>query len=393
MKDVKKIIFLGNPVSERDAVMGRIHDVNIADNIAQNTVIKGLHERYGEDLTVVSVSADKKATPDIDLDGIKSQTIASNNRNAITYYLSTMMNYTKRLYALMKYFHGRDVLIITNGPYIYRALAVLVAKWRYRNVKWVPFLVGAVEVPEVKFPFSLISKLSRWTIRRADGAITYVAKSVLDYMPGKPFVEIVYLIDDTLLQIYRDYCSKKNDTFTITYTGALTSIYNIGVIIEVIRQTGTMYHWVFAGGGQYEEEIETMSKDDRYNVDYLGKVSNIEAAKLQKASHLLLCLKGGNYSAINQYYSKYAASGKLTEYLCSGVPILAGDIPAFSEKIRPFATFEKEQTVDRIIDKLADIKESYADKVMLAERGQEYAFKYFSAEYQNKKIYDFLENL
>jgi glycosyltransferase involved in cell wall biosynthesis len=125
----------------------------------------------------------------------------------------------------------------------------------------------------------------------------------------------------------------------------------------------------------------------------LGRVSNVEAIKLQKSSHLLLCLKGGVHTKINQYYSKYAASGKLIEYLCSGTPILAGDIPAFSDTVKPFMTCEKDQTVDKVTRTLVDIEENYADKLKKAQKGQQYAFKYFTAEHQNKNIYDFLESL
>ena len=389
---MKKIVYVGNPVPEEMVESSKAHNVNIADNIAQNTMIKGLHQYYGKNLTVISVSSTKEPA-ELDLGyGVTAQTIASSNIHRAIYYLSIARNYTKKLNELLKDSRGKDTIVITNGPYVYMALPALIARWRY-GAKWIPFLIGAVEIPEAKFPYSLISKMSRWTAKKADGAITYVAKSVEDYMPGKPYVEIVYLIDDALMNLYRDGGSKKNKKFTIAYTGALTSIYNIDIVIEVIKKTGTTYRWVFAGVGQYAAEIEQLSRDERYDVEYLGRVSNVEAIEVQKSSHLLLCKRGGVHSKINQYYSKYAASGKLTEYLCSGTPILAGDIPAFSQAIRPFATFEKHQTVDRIIKDLADIKDNYAGKVAQAKKGQDYAFKYFNARYQNKKIYDFLESL
>lgn len=391
-KKGKKIIFIGNPVPEANVKQDMVSNINIADNIAQNTVVKGLHTYYKNDLVVITISPDNKLRL-VDLGyGVNAHAISSAKVNRIFFYLSITKNYTKKLIEILKDLQSDNTIVITNGPYIYIALPVMIARLKYK-LKWVPFLIGAIEVPEERFPLSLISKLSRWTVKKVDGAITYVAKSVTDYMPEKPFVEIVYLIDKTLMEMYRNRVSKKSKKFTITYTGALTDIYNIDVIIEVIKKTGNTYRWVFAGVGRHAEKINILSQDEMYDVSYYGKVSNIEAIKLQKESDLLLCLRGGNKSKINQYYSKYAASGKLTEYLCSGVPILAGDIPAFSEDIRPFATYEKNQTVDQISDDLMDIKKNYSKKVILAKKGQEYAFKYFNAEYQNKKIYDFLESL
>lgn len=390
---VKEIIYIGNPVPVEAVADCGVHDVNVADNIAQNTVIRGLHERYGQRLTVVSVVADEGPAEFELIEGLSVKAVRSSGRNVVAYYWSVMVNYTQMLTTLLEERSGSDVIVITNGPYIYRAMSVLLARQKFPNVKWVPFLIGAVEVPEAKFPFSLVSRLSRWTVKRAEGAITYVARTVEDYMPGKPYVEIVYLIENALLDIYRQDVGLRNEKFTIAYTGALTSIYNLDLIIEVIKQTGSQYRWVFAGAGKYASEIESLSADKRFDVNYLGTVSNIEAIELQKSSHLLLCLKGGDHSKVNRYYSKYAASGKLTEYLCSGTPVLAGDIPAFSESIREFAIFENKQTVGQIVKDIAEIKADYSANLDRALRGQEHALRFFNAHHQNERIHRFLEDL
>lgn len=388
----KRVIFVGNPVPESMVEASKVHNVNIADNIAQNTMIKGLHEHYGENLTVISVSSEKNPGK-LDLGyGVNAEMISSNNFHRAIYYLSIAKNYTKKLSSILKDSKGTDTIIITNGPYIYMALPAMIARWRY-GAKWIPFLVGSVEIPEARFPYNFVSKMSRWTAKKADGAITYVANSATDYMPNKPFVEISYLIADDLMKLYHDYKPKKPTKFTIAYTGALTNIYNIDIVIDVIKKTGKKYHWVFAGVGQNADKIEKLAEDNMYDVDYLGRVDNVAAVKLQKSSHLLLCLRGGDHSRVNRYYSRYAASGKLIEYLCSGTPILAGDIPGFSDKIKPFMICEKNQTREQITKDLADIEKNYHSKLELAEKGQQYAFKYFTADYQNKNIYEFLESL
>ena len=388
----RNIIFVGNPVPEEMVKSSSVHNVNIADNIAQNTMIKGLHQYYGDGLKVVSVSSLKN--PDVlDLGyGVDALMISSSNAHRAIYYLSITWNYTKKLIDILKENPNQEAIIITNGSYIYMALPIMLARLRY-GIKWIPFLVGSVEIPEARFPYSVISKMSRWTSKRADGVITYVAKSAIDYMPGKPFVEIFYLIEEKLMRAYRDSGVRKTDKFTIVYTGALTSIYNIDIVIEVIKKTGNKYHWIFAGLGQYSEEIQELSRAAKYDVNYVGTVSNIEAVELQKSADLLLCLKGGYHSRVNQYYSKYAASGKLIEYLCSGTPILAGDIPGFSDKIKPFMTCENSQTPDNIISDIGRICDNYAAKKELAKKGQAYAFKHFTSKNQNKKIYEFLESL
>ena len=391
MKIDKNIIFVGNPAPGELVESGKVSTVSIADNIAQNTIIRGLHKYYEKRLTVISVSSEKSQTSVSLGDGVEALTISSSRLNRVFYYLSIMINYTKKLNRIFKSIQDKNTIIITSGPYIYVALPAMIARWRY-GAKWVPFLVGAIEVPEEKFPYSLISKLSRPIVRKADGVITYVSKSATDYMPGKPFVEIFYIIDFQLMEVYRKFKPEKPKKLTIAYTGTLSDIYNIGVVIEVIKKTGDKYHWVFAGSGKYAEKIKELANNENYDVEYLGIISNIEAIKLQKTCHLLLCLKGGD-SRINQYYGKYAASGKLIEYLCSGTPILAGDILAFSNKIKPFISCEINLSVKQIENAIEMISLNYNEKLKLAHDGQKYAFKYFTADYQDKIIYEFLEKL
>lgn len=391
-QDIKKIIFVGNPVPQHMVESSKVHNVNIADNIAQNTMIEGLYKRYGKNLKVVTVTSDKNVKK-LNLGyGVKAETIMGSKIHRIAYYLSITLNYTKKINELLKVGKSANTIIITNGPYIYMALPVMIARLRY-GIKWVPFLVGAVEIPEARFPYNLVSKLSRWTTKKVDGVITYVAKSAIDYMPGKPYVEIFYLIEDKLMEIYKQPQLEKNNKFTIAYTGALTNIYNMDIILDVIEKTGNKFRWVFAGVGQNAEKIKSLSENNKFDVNYLGAVSNIEAIKLQRSSHLLLCLRGGDHSRINQYYSKYAASGKLIEYLCSGTPILAGDIPGFSKTIKPFMTCVAEQSSEKIISELDNIIKRYQEKLNIAIEGQHFAFQYFTADYQNDKIYEFLESL
>lgn len=389
----KKIIFLGSPLP--DHMIDEYHTMsfNMADNIAQNVMIKGLKEHYGNNLTVITeLSKDYKG--DIDLgNSVKAAVIPSNDSNKIAYYTSLFINYTKKLNAILKKVdRNTEIIVVTRGSYIFIALPVILMRLLHR-LKWVPFIITTVEVPEYGFPLNMISRLSRWTTKRADGMITYVAKSAHDYMPGKPFLEIAYSVDNKLIDLYKKYSTEKPKKFTITYTGSLSNTYNFEYIIQAIRRTGNEYRWVFAGTGVYVDAIEGLASNKEFDVDYLGYISNVEAIKLQKSSHVLLCPRGGNSSKISRYYSKYAASGKLTEYLCSGTPILASDVPSTLDEIRQFITSESGQTVTRIVSDLHEICQNYTNKLKTASRGQLYAFGHFNATYQNKRVYDFLESL
>lgn len=388
------MIFIGSPIPIGETEKYRTLSFNIADNIAQNTMIEGLHSHYSSGLKVISELSDRRIDRIEITDDISASVAHSSRLNRVVYYISLLISYTKLLNReLKKRIRGEDTIVITRGSYVFIALPVLIARLRYRNIKWVPFIITTVEVPEYGFPFNIISMMSRWTVKQADAMIAYVAKTAEDYLPGKPFQEIVYTIDDSLVQLYKRSQLKKKEKFTITYTGSLSDTYNFSYIIDAIKKTGDKYHWVFAGTGVYGDRLEQLSRDRNYNVDYLGSISNVEAIKLQQSSSLLLCPRGGNLTKAGRYYTKYAASGKLIEYLCSGTPILATDVPSTNRSIQKYMTPERGQTVDDFIRDIESIEYRYKDKVKVAQEGQKHAFKYFNAKYQNEMIYRFLESL
>ena len=394
---MKKIIYLGSPIPEDAIDKYKTLSYNMADNIAQNSLLKGLDEFYAGDLSVVSeLSTGNNESLILDT-GIAARVVKTNGVNRFLYYLSLLFGYTKTLNHILKQSNidpNRDTIIITRGAYIYIALPVLLARFRYSKIKWVPFIITTVEVPEYGFPLSIVSKMSKYTAKRADGVITYVAKTAEDYMPDKPFVEIAYGIREQLISLYKKkFKTTRKEKFTITYTGSLSNTYNFKYVIDAIKKTSDRYHWVFAGEGLYADEIKLLASDKKYNVEYMGIVSNKEAIELQKSSHLLICPRGGNPWKVGEYYSKYAASAKLIEYLCSGTPILASDVPSTIDRIKPFITKESHPSADCFVRDIELIEEDYKKRLTKAKEGQEYAFKYFNADYQNKIIYKFLESL
>lgn len=392
MKLNRKIIFVGSPIPESMIEDHHTMSFNTADNIAQLGIVKGLYKYYGDDLTVIT-ELSKSYGSHVNLgDGVEAIVVKSYDTNRILYYLSLMSSYTKILTTTIKAYDKSDeIVIVTRGSYIFIALPVFFVRV-IRRVKWVPFIITTVEVPEYKFPLSIISNMSIWTTKKADGIITYVAKTAQDYIPGKPYVEVVYSISEKIIQLYRSHIPKRPKRFTITYTGSLDDKYNTEAIVEAIKKTGRRYRWEFAGTGKDAENIQSLTKDKRYDVHYHGRISNIEVVRLQVNSHLLLCLRR-HHDEVNEYYYKYAASAKLAEYLCSGVPVLASDAPANSEKINKFISLEKSTEVNDIIKDIEMIENNYDSKVKLAKEGQQFAFKHFTADYQNKNIYDFIEGL
>ncbi len=389
----KYTVFIGSLIPEKKINDYKTISFNTADNIAQNTIVSGLHDRLGDRLIVITEVSNRRLKS-LKLDcGVRARVVRSVGLNRSIYYLSLMYGYTIELLSVFRSINNdAEVTVLSRGSYIFIAIPILIARLR-RRFKWVPFVITTVEVPEYGFPLSIISKMSRWTTNKADGMITYVAGSAHDYMTNKPFLEIVYSINSKLAKKYSTYTPIKPKKFTITYTGSLSNAYNFEIIFDAIRETGQTYRWVFAGIGQYQSALESLAKDQRYDVDYVGFLSNTEASEVQMSSSLLISLKGGTNEKINQYYNKYAASAKITEYLYAGVPILASDIPSVHERLRPFLSLIEPKSGHQLVKKIESIRRDYEAKKKIAKRGQAYAQEYLCSENQNKMIWGFLDQL
>lgn len=384
-----KLVYIGSVVPSEAVATSGVQNVNISDNIAQNSVISSLYSKYAENLTVITVSRDK-TQKNVKLDcGAVADVVHSSGVNRALYYVSIMVNYTKKLWSILREKQDGPVIVITSGVFIFVALPVFIARFKHK-ITWIPFLVGAIEIPQEKFPFSLVSKLSRITSKYTNGAITYVANSVIDYMPNRSYVEIPFIINEKTLGIYKNYQPKMNKKTTIVYTGSLIDVYNIETIVKVIRDTGDRYRWVFTGLGNRVPMIEELANDKQFDVAYKGLVDNSEAVRLQMDGDILLCLRGGE-SAIDSYYSRYAASGKLFEYMCSGTPVIVGDIPVINDTFKSYMTVIENVNQDSLKEAIEDILVNRSKKVSLAQSARKYAFKNFTADTSSQKIHNYID--
>ncbi|MEG0409837.1 MAG: glycosyltransferase [Erysipelotrichaceae bacterium] len=403
-----KCVFIGNPVPHDFLVKTTNSNFSIADNIAQNCIIDGLYREFGNDLSIVSVAANfdnphilNKYTKQqkVKLDcGAKAIGVGNLNYNKPIYYLSIIFTYTTQLFKL---FHKEKMknkdskfLVISGGPYLFTSLPILLARCFYK-ICFIPFLIGSVELPEYKGIFKLISKLTPHFMKAVDASITYVEQSSKDYT-NKPYLAIIYSLDSDKIE-WSNECEKHekcNKKFTILYTGALTKIKGVDKIIQVIKATGLAYHWIVCGNGEYELEIKTLSESMDFDVDFLGLISNRDVIKLQHEADLLIALQAVDTETY-KYYSKYAASGKLIEYLLSGTPILTAKLENISEKIRPFLNYLDNQEIETIVNKLYELSlnSSKSEVMFKAKMGRQFVIDKANNSYQNKQIICFIKRI
>jgi|GEM_PF-5844927 len=402
-----KCIFIGNLVPIK--FLEKKEDnafFSVADNIAQNNIVKGLYDDLNSDLTVISVSSSfnqpRRKTifskDKIQLDaGCKAIAIGNIRFGKVIYYLSILFSYTITLMSCLKRIKkelkkNEKIVIISNGPYIYVAFSVLIAKI-FHEISYIPFLVASVEHPDYKGLNRVASRLSKPVMKKIDGSITYVAQSAIDYS-NKPYLTIFYSASKEVIKCVDEYEKKyaefRNEKFTIVYSGALTKIKGADTLVSVIEKTAEEFRWVICGTGEYEKAIEELAKKNE-NVEYLGNVSQREVIELQCSADMLVAFQSVD-TEIYRYYAKYAATGKLIEYLLSGTPVLAANIQATNSELKKYMNMLENQEVEYVCEALRECakEDRYKEIKKKALEGRAFVLKYANNEFQNQEIMKFI---
>jgi Glycosyltransferase len=399
-----KCIYLGNPVHTefiRETV-----DINfsVADNIAQLNFIEGLSKMYGEDLSVLSLASNfdnpkKKKTilhkQQIKLEsGITACCIGYINF-PIFYIATIILNYTIELLKLCFGNRKEPIVVLTYGPYMLWSFPVMIARLFFK-ICYVPFLVASVEHPDYTGLNRIASKMSVPVMKRIDGSITYVAQSSIDYS-DKPYLTIFYSTSEEVIKLAEEYQrkdkNKKNEKFTILYSGALTKIKGADTLISVIKETKEEFQWIICGTGEYEKEVEELAKGNK-GVEYLGNVTQREVIELQCSADMLVAFQSVD-TEIYRYYAKYAATGKLIEYLLSGTPVVAPDIQATNEELKRYMNMLENQETKYVCEVIRECaeEERYKEIKKKAMEGRAFVLANANNDFQNIRITDFINML
>jgi len=394
------IIFLGMPVpvDSIDEQDPRCHFAKIGA-LAQVNLLRGIKRDKGNKLSIITASYYGK-THMLDLgNGMKARAVSNLRSKSFGVFLASLIPANSvallsELKKIKKQEKREKITIITLNTALPFSVPILLARLFYKNLVWCPFLVDSIETPHYDgLMFRIANKFGVWAARRADASITYNAPNATDYIPNKPYLELFFGVNEKDAELYKSYVPPKGKKFTIAYVGAFTDIYNFDAIAQVIERTGKKYRWIFAGYGPNEDTIKKLSRDKQYDVTYLGVIGHDDAIKLHKAADLLLCLRLSGGTKANSYSAKYAASGKLSEYLCSGTPILSTDIEAISQQLKPFLNFTKDSSSKEVQVAIEGIVDDYKEKLMLSKQGQSVAFRVCDEQYQSKEVNNFLHSL
>ncbi|MEG1793255.1 MAG: glycosyltransferase [Bacilli bacterium] len=385
-----KVIFLGNALNYQTVKSNKnISTVSYADNQAQINLIKEFNKYYKEDFKVITAAYNNDVTlkhkeENVLIGGANCLAIKNYSGNKIIYYLSIIIGYTKQLNRLLKQYKGEKIIVITNGPHAFRTLPILFTRKRFDYI-FIPFLVGAVELPELKGLDHIVASFSPKLLKMADGTITYVKNSAVLYTK-KPYVEILYSLNEKDFTYKEKKEKKESDLIKILFTGALNDINSIPVLINLIKISPKNYRFIICGSGQYENELQNLSKTNSKKVKFLGLINHDKVIELQHQVDYLIILRNKK-DDFGLYHSKYSMSSKLFEYLLSGTPVIVNDHEAMQKEIRPYLNIIKNTEPDTIINLIENPPKDLKAK---SKKGQKFVIDNAKDEIQMKKVINFI---
>ncbi|MBV1820475.1 glycosyltransferase [Anaerosalibacter bizertensis] len=226
-----------------------------------------------------------------------------------------------------------------------------------------------------------------------NGVITYSYKSATEYAPKVPCLEIYHIIKDELLP--EEPINKEiGKNINISFTGSLTNFNGIKYIIDAFNFLPYNYILNICGGGELADYIIEKSREDK-RIIYYGVVPNSKAITLQAKSDILLLIRAMD-NEDEKYLAKYAVSGKLPEYLATGVPVVTNDVPAIPEGFRPYLVIidsYDSQVIAEKIRELVEDEEIYKSYISVALKGRDYIIKNCNWRAQSSKIKEFINNI
>lgn len=139
------------------------------------------------------------------------------------------------------------------------------------------------------------------------------------------------------------------DKKIIMYTGRLYDWKGAGLLAECAKQMKNDFVFVFIGGTKSEIYSFKKSYSSVENIQIIGFKDNREIPKYLKCADLLVLPN----SAKNIISYKYTSPMKLFEYMASGIPIVASDIPSIREVLnRNNCLFFEADNVDDLANKI-----------------------------------------
>jgi len=218
-----------------------------------------------------------------------------------------------------------DCLITTGPPHSTHLIGLKIHN-KYK-LKWIvdlrdPWTEIFYLKNRFRFPFSKQKnkKLESEVLEKSDAIITTVGEKYHKILSAKVSnkEKIFKIYNGFDKSVYEKISINKTNQFNIVFTGVLSKNHNYKVFkdaIELLNPKRNRLRIKLILAGRIDMDLKNIFSKN-IEIDYKGYVNHGEAIRLIKSSHLLINFMYENTEETDML------SGKLTEYIASGSPII-----------------------------------------------------------------------
>lgn len=165
----------------------------------------------------------------------------------------------------------------------------------------------------------------------------------------KPYIIIEGLVDENILK-ESNTLNNKYPEKVVMMAGLLEDIFGVEMLLEAFKKVKNKEARLkFYGKGSSIEKIKKASEEDN-RISYCGELTNSQIVEEEKKSTLLV-----NPRPPLGEWTSYSFPSKNMEYMASGTPLLAFNLPCIPEEYKSYFYQFSEYTVEGMAKTLQDL--------------------------------------
>ena len=165
----------------------------------------------------------------------------------------------------------------------------------------------------------------------------------------RPYAIIEGLVDDTITDTPNKIENKYPEK-TVMMAGLLRDIYGVDMLVEAFKEVDCPYAKLkFYGKGSSVKKIEEAAKEDE-RISYCGELTNQQIVEEEKKCTLLI-----NPRPPIGEWTAYSFPSKNMEYMASGTPLVAFDLPCIPDEYNSYFYHLNEYSVESLRGVLSDL--------------------------------------
>lgn len=231
---------------------------------------------------------------------------------------------------------------------------------------------------------NMIIKMFNNYVLLTDEMNDYIVENITH--KNKPYIVIEGSVDYTILN---ETTYEKYEKKVCMYTGTLAKIYGIEYLVKGFIKANVLNSELHIyGDGDFKNELIDLCKKNS-NIKYFGTKPNEYIVEEQKKATLLI-----NPRPSNEEFTKYSFPSKNLEYMASGTPLLATDLPGIPAEYKRYEYIIENENIDGIANMFRYVLNlTDAELRKKGKMAQEFVLGTKNNIIQTKKIMEWLNNL